>query len=81
MKTTEADRLVALFGRPVCGGTKKQEYLRTIELLDTIYEEQGLYFVLAFLYDSQYDRKDIHEMMELLAVKLKRKKENEDKNK
>ena len=48
------------------GGTKEQEYLRTIDLLDTIYKEQGLYFVLAFLWDSGYSRKDIHEMMKLL---------------
>ena len=48
------------------GATKKGEYYRTIELLDTIYQEQGLYFVLAFLWDSQYNREDIHEMMELI---------------
>lgn len=48
------------------GATKKGEYYRTIELLDEIYKEQGLYFVLAFLWDAQYNREDIKNMMELI---------------
>ena len=51
---------------PQLGGTKKQEYLRTIELLEEIFEAKGIYFALAFLYDAGYDRKDIHNMMELI---------------
>ncbi len=57
----------------ICGGTKKQEYLRTIDLLNTIYKEQGLYFVLSFLWDSGYNRKDIHEMMKLIIKKEEEK--------
>ncbi len=53
----------------IYGGTKRQEYLRTIDLLNTIYKEQGLYSVLAFLWDSGYNRKDIHEMMKLINKK------------
>jgi len=48
------------------GGSKCAEYLRTIDMLKRIFEEQGIYFVLAFLYDSQYDRDDIAAMMDLI---------------
>lgn len=44
-------------------GSKRAEYLRTIDMLKRIFEEQGIYFVLAFLYDSQYGRDDIAAMM------------------
>lgn len=47
-------------------GTKYCEYLRTIELFQNIYKEQGLYFAIAFLYDSQYNRQDLFNMMEIL---------------
>lgn len=52
--------------KPTMGATKNGEYRRSIEMLDKIYKEQGLYFVLAFLYDSQYDRNDILAMLEIL---------------
>lgn len=49
--------------------TKKQEYLRSIEMLQEVqakYKGQSKdYFLLAFLYDSQYTREDIKNMMEL----------------
>ena len=51
---------------PVFGGSKAQEYKRTIEHLQQIAKEQDIYFVLAFLYDSQYDRDDIAAMMDLI---------------
>lgn len=48
------------------GGSKRTEYLRTIDVLKRIFEEQGIYYVLAFLYDSQYDRQDIAAMMDII---------------
>lgn len=49
--------------------TKKQEYLRSIEMLQEVqakYVGQSKdYFLLAFLYDSQYTREDIKAMMDL----------------
>lgn len=50
----------------IYGGSKSREYKRTIELLKEINENQGLYFVLAFLYDCQYSREDIAAIMELI---------------
>jgi hypothetical protein len=51
---------------PGIGGSKKAEYLRTLELFSQIYNDQGIYYAFAFLYDSQYDRVDIKRMMEIL---------------
>ena len=48
------------------GGTKNAEYRRSIQHFENIYKEKGLYFALAMLYDSQYDRNDILAMMEIL---------------
>ena len=48
------------------GGSKEQEYKRTVELLREIAKGQDIYFVLAFLYDAQYDREDIAAMMDLI---------------
>ena len=48
------------------GGTKNAEYRRSIQMFEQIYKEKGLYFALAFLYDSQYGSKDILAMMEIL---------------
>lgn len=48
------------------GATKKGEYYRSIELFEQIFKEQGVYFALAFLYDSQYEREDLKAMMELI---------------
>jgi hypothetical protein len=48
------------------GGTKDAEYRRTIEMFEEIYSEKGLFYALAFLYDSQYDRQDILAIMEIL---------------
>lgn len=53
------------------GGTKEVEYRISIELFKQIFESQGVYFALAFLYDSGYDREDIGKMMELIAPKRK----------
>ena len=47
------------------GGTKNAEYRRSIELFEEIFTKQGVYFALAFLYDSQYGREDVKKMMEL----------------
>lgn len=54
------------------GATKKGEYYRSIEMIPEIFEKHGkngTYFILAFLYDSQYDRDDIKAMMELCEPK------------
>jgi hypothetical protein len=51
------------------GGTKDAEYRRTIQLFEEIYKNKGLYYALALLYDSQYDREDIKNMMELIHPK------------
>jgi hypothetical protein len=48
------------------GGTKHAEYMRSIELLEEIFKTQGIYFALAFLNDSGYDRQDISNMMHIL---------------
>jgi len=48
------------------GATRKGELYRTIDVLENILKEQGLYFVLAFIYDAQYTRKDIKDTLELL---------------
>lgn len=49
--------------------TKKQEYTRSIEMLQEVQSKykgkSKNYFLLAFLYDSQYTREDIKRMMEL----------------
>lgn len=55
------------------GGTKQQEYKRTIELFKQIYETKGLYYALALLYDSQYDRKDLKAMMDMLETDIRSK--------
>jgi len=56
------------------GSTKRAEYIRSIELFEKILKSQGVYFALAFLYDSQYDRADISKMMELCKpINYKRK--------
>lgn len=51
------------------GPTKDAEYRAAIAGFEAIYREQGLYFALAFLYDSGYGREDIHKMMLLLEKK------------
>ena len=50
-------------------GTKRAEYERSIRMFELIYKQQGLYFALAFLYDSQYDREDMLKMMEIIEPK------------
>jgi hypothetical protein len=49
----------------------KQEYLRTAELFEKILKEQGMYYALMFLYDMQYDRRDLLRMAELVKKKSK----------
>lgn len=48
------------------GGTKKEEYERSIELFEQIYKEKGLYLALALLADSQYGNDDLFAIMEIL---------------
>ncbi len=47
------------------GGTKNAEYRRSIELFKEIFEKQGVYFAIAFLYDSGYGNQDLNKMMDL----------------
>lgn len=60
---------------PPMGATKKGEYYRTIEMIEDIFKRHGkrdgVYYVLAFLYDSGYDRSDIKKMMDLCTPKKK----------
>jgi len=51
--------------------TKKQEYKRSAEVFEKIFKEQGTYYALAFLYDSQYTRDDIGKIMEFIYPKRK----------
>jgi lipoate synthase len=53
---------------------KKREYHRSIEVLQHIKETQPLYYILAFIYDSGYDKKDIVEMMKIIEVDKKTNK-------
>jgi len=59
--------------------TKKQEYLRSIDLFEEIFKRPeaaqgggGVYYALAFLYDSQYGNEDLKQMMELCKPKPKK---------
>jgi len=52
-------------------GSKDAEYKRTLELFNEIFETKGVYFALAFLYDSQYDRNDIAKIMKLLEPEVR----------
>ena len=45
------------------GSTKKGEYMRSAEHFTNIAIEQGLYLALAMLYDSQYNNKDLKEII------------------
>jgi hypothetical protein len=59
---------------PPMGPTKTAEYNRSIEMMADIFKKHeakgnGAYYVLAFLYDSEYDRADIAKMMELCKPK------------
>ncbi len=53
---------------------KKREYHRSIEVLQHIKETQPLYYILAFIYDSGYDKKDIVEMMKIIEADKKTNK-------
>lgn len=57
------------------GGTKQAEYNRSIEHMEEIFKDQGIYFVLAFLYDSGYGMDDIKNMMDILEKKMNEKKD------
>ena len=48
------------------GGSKKNEYIRTCEMFVNICNTQGAYFALALLYDSEYDRDDIKQILSIL---------------
>lgn len=58
---------------PAMGATKTGEYYRTIEMIESIFKKHGgkdgVYYVLAFLWDCQYNREDIAKMMELCTPK------------
>lgn len=60
---------VQLTGRSAC--TKKEEYLRSIELFENIFKEKGTYYALAFLYDIQYCNADLKNMFELIKPNKK----------
>lgn len=53
------------------GGTKLGEYHRTKEMIEKILNEQGLYFVLMFLVDSNYNQEDIKAIAELFPKKVR----------
>ena len=53
------------------GGTKDAEYRRSIQLFEQIFKTQGVYYALAFLYDSQYGNDDLKKMMEMITPKSK----------
>lgn len=56
-------------------GTKKAEYLRTIDMLEEKIKYQGIYFTLAFLYDTQQEREDIKAMLNILEEQGRAKDE------
>ena len=43
--------------------TKQAEYRRSAEMFEDLYKTQGAYFALAILIDSQYDNKDLKEVL------------------
>ena len=55
------------------GGTKQDEYWRTIEMLQekTGKSQEEVMYMLYFLYDSGYDSKDLKAMADLLHKNLK----------
>lgn len=48
------------------GGTFEGELYRTAEMLVKIAEEQGIYFAIAFVYDSGYTQEDIKKLLPIL---------------
>ena len=48
------------------GGSLKRELYRTAEMLVDISEKQGIYFAIAFLYDSNYDIDQIKTLLSIL---------------
>ena len=48
------------------GSTKQAEYMRSAEHFTNIAIEQGLYFALAMLYDSQYSNADIKIILNIM---------------
>lgn len=53
-----------MFG--MMGPTRKGEMYRTAEMLVNISKEQGIYFAIALLHDSQYDYDRIKELLPIL---------------
>lgn len=49
------------------GGTKAGELARSVELVKEIAEDQGLYFALMFLLDSEYGRDEIGKIATLIG--------------
>lgn len=53
--------------------TKQREYERSAELFAEICKTQDPLFALAFIYDSQYDRKDMGAIIEILTKEFNKK--------
>ena len=53
-------------------GTLHAQHVRTNELLRDIAKNQDLAFVVAFLHDAQYDRKQLGELMEVMLSDRKK---------
>lgn len=58
---------------PYGGATKEGEYRRSIELVEEIVKNQGLYYGLALIYDMQYSRDDIKRMMDIMEANAQRR--------
>lgn len=56
--------IISVAAFPNC--TLERELQRTADLLIQIAEQQGIYFAVAFLYDSGYDEKRIEKLLLVL---------------
>ena len=50
------------------GSTLQGEYQRSAEFFEQLVQTQGAYFALAFLIDSQYERKDLIKILEIMKT-------------
>ena len=55
------------------GSTKNEELIRTAEMLVDIAERRGIYFAVAFLYDSSYGDQNNGRLKDLLPILQKTK--------
>jgi len=53
------------------GGSKNAEYKRSLDVFEKTIQENGIYFGIAFLYDSQYNREDLKKMMDIMEENKK----------